>query len=72
MQFGDLHCFLGYDGFMYTSETAFGDMRDSVSNRIRGDVTWNRGQWFVDVEGSYVFGDDEDAITLGVSAQYRF
>lgn len=72
MQFGDFHCFLGYDGFMYTTETDFGDASDRFSNRIRGDVTWQHGQWFLDVEGSYVFGDDEDAVTLGVSAQYRF
>jgi len=72
MQFGDFHCFLGYDGFMYTTETDFGDAGDRFSNRIRGDVTWQHGQWFLDVEGSYVFGDDEDAVTLGVSAQYRF
>jgi len=72
MQFGDFHCFLGYDGFLYTTESEFVDSSERLSNRIRGDVAWQRGAWLLDVEASYVFGDDEDAVTLGVTAQYRF
>lgn len=71
-QIGDFNVFLGYDGFMYTTDTDVGGDPNHLNNMLRSDITWGKGQWYWDVDASYVFGDDEEAISVGVSVQYRF
>lgn len=70
-QFGDFGLLVGYDGFLYNTDVDVGDS-GYINNAVRGDVTWSKGPWFVDVDASYVFGDGEDAVSVGISLQYRF
>lgn len=70
-QFGDFNLLLGYDGFMYTTDVDLGES-GYLNNAIRSDITWSKGPWFVDLDVSYLFGDGVDAVTVGISVQYRF
>ena len=63
---------LGYEVFHYTSSGSIGANRSFTRHTFTGDVSWTYGSWYYGVNGSYHFGQDENAISLGIIAEYRF
>lgn len=69
---GDFMLFVGYDGFAYTTDTVVPGQSEYIRNSIRGDIGWGSGPWWWDIDATYNFGDYENSIAIGISAEYRF
>lgn len=70
--FGEVRLSAGYDAFLYSTSTALGGDDSFIRHTLRGDVSWSIGRWYWDLETTYDFGDREEALTVGMYAQYRF
>jgi hypothetical protein len=69
---GAVRIFLGYEVLAYSVDRVVVGREDFLRHTIRGDVGWSSGRWYFDVDSSYSFGDNEESITIGFYAEYRF
>lgn len=69
---GPVRVFAGYDGFMYSTDTLAETDNDFMRHMLRADVSLSSGKWYWDIDVGYIVGDNEQSISLGMTAQYRF
>ncbi len=69
---GDLRGFLGYELFRYTNTGLIADGGDATRQTLRAGIDWQSGNWFWSLTADHYFGDGENALSLGLFAEYRF
>lgn len=67
-----IYSYFGYDAYFYELTDFEGDVTDYVRETVRGGFDWRIGDWNVNLNSHYDFGDGQDAVGLGVMLSYRF
>lgn len=70
--FGEFYTYVAYDMYRYTTTGLEGAENDYTRQTVRGGLDWNHGNWYLSLSAHYDFGDNQDAVGLGLYTEYRF
>ena len=69
---GDLYLSGGYELFHYSTNGLINGDESFTRQSVRAGLDWSVKNWYYSLSGDYFFGDNENAFTIGLHAQYRF
>ncbi len=71
-EIGPVQLMASYEAFVYSVNRVAAGSETFLRHTLRADVAWSTRRWYYDASVGYTFGDNEDSISVGLFAEYRF